>query len=78
MDEGVALSALRNVATKTTIIRDDMRLNPSKYSNYEEMKGHFMEYAGVVEMELQVQKRTAQWKLDDFRSKEEERKRIQR
>ena len=31
-----------------------MRLNPSKYGSYKEMKKNFVEYASVLEMELRV------------------------
>ena len=57
MDEGVALSALRNVATQTENIHKDMRLNPSKYATYTEMRTRLTEYAGALEIELQVQNR---------------------
>ena len=45
LDEGVALAALRNVAMQTEEILKDMKVNPSRYATYAEMKTRLMEYS---------------------------------
>ena len=57
LDESVALAALTNVATKTEDILRDMRVNPSSYVSYGEMKKKLEEYAGILEMEIQLKNR---------------------
>ena len=47
VDEGVALTALRNVAMKIADTHKDMKLDPSKYKTYQEMRQRLIEYAGA-------------------------------
>ena len=57
LDESVALAALRNVSFKTEDILRDMRVNPSSYASYGEMKKKLEEYAGILDMEIQLKNR---------------------